>query len=112
MTSTDRHLLQELTQKHQQLQSFRALLSSTLQSKLDQCEWSLLPGAGQGGLPLVTLRLPWRVSLGDPFLVALAEQTLQAWGAVDFSLFSGESPEPVRVLNRTLLDRRWPWREA
>ena len=112
MPSTDRHLLQELAQKHHQLQSFRSSLSLALQSKLDQCEWSLLPGAGQNGLPLITLRLPWRVSLGDPFLVDLAEQTQNLWGAMDFSLFSGETPEPVRVFNRTLLDHRWPWREA
>lgn len=111
MTSADRHLLQELSQKHQQLQSFRASLSRRLQTTLDQCEWNLLPGAGHNGLPLVTLRLPWRLFLGDPFLVDLAEQTQQAWGAMDFALFSGETTEPLRVLNQTLLDRRWRWHE-
>jgi hypothetical protein len=112
MTLTDRHLLQELSQKHQQLLTFRSSLNRGLQATLDQCEWSFLPSGGQNGLPLVTLRLPWRIFLGDPFLVDLAEQTQQIWGAMDFALFSGETSEPLRVLNQTLLDRRWRWHKA
>lgn len=94
------------------LQSFRASLSPSLQTTLNQCEWGFSPNAGQDGIPLVTLRLPWRFFLGDPFLVELAEQTQKIWGSTDFALFSGETAEPLRVLNKTLLDRRWRWHKA
>lgn len=68
-----------------------------------------MPQAGHQGLLLITVRLPGRVILSDPFIVELATQAEQTWGPVDFALFSGESHTPVRVLSRTLLDQRWHW---
>lgn len=112
MAFADRHLLQELFEKHRQLQLFRSSLSLTLQNWLEQCEWSLVQGEGQNGVPLITLRLPQRIFLGDPFLIDLAEETQRTWGPVDFALFSGETSEPLRVMNQTLLDHRWRWRKA
>jgi len=112
MTSTDQKLLQELNEKHRQLQSFRGALNKALQSRLDQCEWSLIPHAGHQGLPLLAIRLPSRVLLNDPFLTELAAQAEIMWGPVDFALFSGEALEPLRVLSQTLLDRRWRWHHS
>lgn len=111
MPSADRDLLQELRNKNQQLQRFRASLSCELQSELDRYDWSLIHKAGHRGLPLITLRLPGRVILSDPFLAELAAQAETTWGPVDFALFSGESDVPVRVLSQTLLDQRWHWHE-
>lgn len=110
MNSADLNLFRELQQKREQLQSFRASLSQTLQATLDHHEWSVVTRGGHRGLPLITLRLPSRVFLGDPFLISLAEQVEEAWGPVDFALFSGEASEPVRVLSQTILDERWRWR--
>lgn len=107
MELADSYLYQELFEQHQQLQRFRASLSLALQERLNDYEWTLIPNGGQNGVLLLTLRLPRRISLGDPFLVDLAEQTQQICGSVDFTLFSGEAREPLRVLNRTLLDQRW-----
>lgn len=109
MASADSQIVQELSQKHRELQSFRASLGRDLQISLDRCEWGLIFGEGQDGLPLITLRLPRRIHLRDPFLSSLAEQVEQVCGPVDFALFSGESSEPIKVLSQTLLDQRWPW---
>jgi hypothetical protein len=112
MELADSYLYQELLEKRQQLQNFRASLSPALQKRLNDYEWTLIPDGGQNGMLLLTLRLPRRISLGDPFLVELAEQTQRVRGAVDFTLFSGEAREPLRVLNQTLLDQRWRRHEA
>lgn len=109
---TNHQLLQELGQKQQQLEHFRRTASKSLQTMLDQHDWGIVTGAGHGGLPLLTLRFGHRIALDDPFLLALAEESEQTWGPVDFALFSGESQAPVRVLSRTLLDRRWRWRQS
>lgn len=109
MASADHGLLQELRRKNKQLQRFRNSLSVELQSDLDQCDWSIIPQEGHNGLPLITIRLPGRVILSDPFLVDLATQAENCWGPVDFALFSGEADVPLRVLSQTLLDRRWHW---
>jgi hypothetical protein len=106
----DRQLLQELHQKRRQLQIFRRASSQTVQRLLDQYDWGMVSGGGQDGLPLLTLRLSHRVALDDPHLLDLAEEVEQTWGPVDFALFSGETNQPLRVLSKTLLDRRWRWR--
>jgi len=110
MTFTDRNLAQELQIKCQQMQQFRAVLSPTVRDMLAQCEWSLVPSAGQDKLPLMIVRLPSRICLSDPLLQDLAEQMEAYMGPVDFALFSGETSEPLRVLSKTLLDQRWHWR--
>jgi hypothetical protein len=112
MTPTNRQLLQELRQKHDQLEAFRTGSSQTLRTLLDQYDWGVVSGAGHNGLPLLTLRLDHRIALDDPFLLNLAEQAEQIWGPVDFALFSGESNRPVKVLSQTLLDQRWRWRQS
>lgn len=110
MNPSDSGLLRELRYKIAALRQFKASLDQSLQTTLDQCEWSILPGEGQGGVPLMCLRLATRIHLDDPFLSTLAEQAERYYGPVDFALFSGEAPEPVRVLSRTILDARWRWR--
>jgi hypothetical protein len=110
MGQNDRLLLQELHQKRHQLQLFRRASSEAMQALLDQYDWGIVSGAGQNGLPLLTLRLSHRISLDDPQLLNLAEEAEQTWGPVDFALFSGETHKPLRVLSQTLLDRRWRWR--
>ncbi|MGB6017351.1 MAG: hypothetical protein WBG32_21630 [Nodosilinea sp.] len=109
---SNHQLLQELRQKQEQLERFRRAAGLPLQALLDQYDWGIITGAGHSGLSLVTLRLDHRIALNDPFLLALAEEAERTWGPVDFALFSGESQEPVRVLSRTLLDRRWRWRQS
>ncbi len=109
---TNHQLLQELRQKHQQLEQFRHTAGEPLQTMLNQHDWGLVPGAGHGGLPLLTLRLDHRIALNDPFLLALAERAEQTLGPIDFALFSGETHHPVRVLSHTLLDQRWRWRQS
>jgi hypothetical protein len=109
---TNHELLQEFSQKRRQLQQFRQTIDPSLQVILDQHDWGVVTGAGHSGLPLLTLRLDHRIALDDPFLLALAEQTEQAWGPIDFALFSGETQDPLRVLSRTLLDQRWRWRQS
>jgi hypothetical protein len=110
MLQNDCQLLQELQQKQNQLQIFRRGSSPAMQSLLDQLDWGIVSGAGQNGLPLLTLRFTHRVSLDDPALLDLAEEAEQTWGPVDFALFSGETNQPLRVLSQTLLDGRWRWR--
>lgn len=109
---TNQQLLQEFRQKQFQLQAFRNASSQPLQTVLDQYDWGVVSGAGHNGLPLITLRLNHRIALNDPTLLTLAEQAEQTWGPVDFALFSGETPDPVRVLSKTLLDQRWRWRKS
>ena len=108
---SDSGLFQRFQQKLNALKQFKASLSLPLRSQLDQCEWSVIPDAGQHGTPLMSIRMLTRVHLDDPFLVDLAEQAERYYGPIDFELFSGESPEPVRVLSRTILDARWRWRD-
>jgi hypothetical protein len=110
MLPNDRQLHHEFCQKQRQLQLFRQASSQLMQALLDQYDWGIVSGAGQDGLPLLTLRLTHRVALDDPFLLNLAEQAEQTWGPVDFALFSGETQKPLRVLSKTLLDQRWRWR--
>jgi hypothetical protein len=112
MFPNDRQLHYELWQKQRQLQTFRQASSQPMQALLDQYDWGIVSGAGQDGLPLLTLRLNHRIALDDPFLLNLAEQAEQTWGPVDFALFSGETHKPLRVLSKTLLDRRWRWRQS
>lgn len=109
---SNHQLLQELRQKQEQLEHFRRAAGQPLQAMLDQYDWGIVTGAGHGGLSLVTLRFDHRIALDDPFLLALAEEAELTWGPVDFALFSGESQDPVRVMSRTLLDRRWRWRQS
>ncbi|MBE9108991.1 hypothetical protein IQ273_06115 [Nodosilinea sp. LEGE 07298] len=109
---SNHQLLQELRQKQEQLERFRRAAGQSIQALLDQYDWGIITGAGHGGLSLVTLRFDHRIALDDPFLLALAEEAERTWGPVDFALFSGESQDPVRVLSRTLLDRRWRWRQS
>lgn len=110
MTS-DFSLVQELQRKLVALKQFKASLDQTLQTLLESCEWSVIPGDGQDGVPLLSLRLSTRVHLDDPLLAQLAEQAERYYGPIDFALFSGETSEPLRVLSRTILDARWPWRQ-
>ena len=110
MLPNDRQLSQELHQKQRQLQVFRQASSQLMQALLDQYDWGIVSGAGQNGLPLLTLRFNHRIALDDPRLLDLAEEAEQTWGPVDFALFSGETHEPLRVLSQTLLDQRWRWR--
>lgn len=110
MTS-DSGLVQELYRKLASLKQFKASLSQQLQAMLDSCEWSIIPGEGQGGVPLISIRLATRVCLDDPLLAQLAEQAERYYGPIDFALFSGETSEPLRVLSQTILDARWPWRQ-
>ncbi|MDJ0703020.1 MAG: hypothetical protein QNJ46_07050 [Leptolyngbyaceae cyanobacterium MO_188.B28] len=110
MTSADFTLVRELQQKSARLKQFKASLAPDVQSMLDSCEWSVIPNEGPNGLPLMSLRLHQRVHLGDPWLVQLAEQAERYYGPIDFAIFSWETPEPLRVLSRTILDTRWRWR--
>ncbi|MGD1906806.1 MAG: hypothetical protein ACFB0C_12530 [Leptolyngbyaceae cyanobacterium] len=55
-------------------------------------------------MTLIVIRQPERITLRNPLLRRLAAIAQVYWGASDFSLFSAESPEPVRVLSQTLLD--------
>jgi hypothetical protein len=110
MLPNDRQLLTELHHKQRQLQIFRRASSPNMQHLLDQFDWGIVSGAGQNGLPLLTLRFTHRISLDDPTLLNLAEEAEQTWGPVDFALFSGETNQPLRVLSQTLLDGRWRWR--
>ena len=110
MKPSDSGLLRELQSKLASLKQFKASLDPSLQIVLDEYEWSIIPGEGQGGVPLLSIRLATRIHLDDPFLARLAEQAERYFGPVDFSLFSGETPDPLRVLSRTILDARWRWR--
>ena len=112
MILSNHQLFQEFKQKQVQLQAFRESTGTSLQTMLDQYEWGIVSGAGHQGLPLLTLRLDHRIVLDDPFLLSLAEQAEKTWGPVDFSLFSGEVSEPIRVLSKTLLDQRWRRRQT
>jgi hypothetical protein len=96
--------LQELLHHYEQLRQFKSELPEPVQAWLNLCEWTLMPQAGQNGMVLIVIRAPERITLRNPRLHCLAEIAQRYWGASDFSLFSGESPEPVRVLSQTLLD--------
>ncbi len=104
--STDQsdYCLQALLRHDSQLRQFKNELPEPVQAWLDHCEWTLVPQAGQDGMVLIVIRLPERITLRHPLLYRLAEIAHICWGASDFSLFSAESPEPVRVLGQTLLD--------
>lgn len=95
---------QALLHHHYQLRQFKSELPEAVQAWLNHCEWTLVPRAGQDGMVLIVIRLPERITLRNPLLRHLAAIAQLCWGASDFSLFSAESPEPVRVLSQTLLD--------
>ncbi|MFE4105153.1 hypothetical protein [Almyronema epifaneia] len=107
MQPSDSALVRELYRKSARLRQFKASLDSSVQSMLDRCEWSIIPAEGQGGLPLLAIRLQERINLRDPFLVTLAEQAERYYGPIDFALFTWETSEPLRVLSQTLLDTKW-----
>ncbi|NJL86072.1 MAG: hypothetical protein HC886_08975 [Leptolyngbyaceae cyanobacterium SM1_1_3] len=107
MQPSDSTLVRELYRKSARLRQFKASLDSFVQSMLDECEWGIIAAEGQGGLPLMTLRLQERIDLHDPFLVTLAEQAERYYGPIDFALFTWETSEPLRVLSKTLLDTKW-----
>jgi len=109
MSASDHQLWSDLQRQRSQLSGFRQALSPSLQDCLDRYEWAVVAGAGQGGMPLLILRLPHRVSLADPILHTLAAQAEALYGPVDFALFSGETSTPLKVFSATLLDRRWRW---
>ncbi|NET30737.1 MAG: hypothetical protein F6K19_01875 [Cyanothece sp. SIO1E1] len=110
MNPVDSALVREVKQRSAHLKQFKASLDRFVQSMLDECEWSLIPGGGQNDLPLIVLRLNNRIELDDPLLIRLAEQVERYYGPADFALFSGETPEPLKVFSRTILDIRWRWR--
>lgn len=95
---------QDVLKQYERLSQFKAWLPGSVRGWLDRCEWTLTPGAGQSNLLLLTLRCPERVRLRDPHLIELAEYAQSYWGPLDLSIFSAESPEPVRVLSQTLVD--------
>lgn len=95
---------QALLAQHQSLADFKDWLPDSVQSWLDACEWTLTSQGGQGGMPLLVLRCPGRVHLRNPRLIELATLAQIYWGPLDFSLFSGETTDPVRVLSQTLVD--------
>jgi hypothetical protein len=95
---------QALRAQHQSLADFKGWLPGAVQGWLDTCEWTLTTHAGQGGMPLLVLRCPGRVHLRNPRLIELATLAQIYWGPLDFSLFSGETTDPVRVLSQTLVD--------
>ncbi|MEM6835537.1 MAG: hypothetical protein AAF609_01675 [Cyanobacteria bacterium P01_C01_bin.120] len=86
------------------LKGFKAHLSPAVKTWLQDCEWTLIAGAGQSQVPLFVLRTPERVRLRHPLLLQLAESVHTNWGPIDFSLFSAESRDPIRVLSQTLVD--------
>lgn len=112
MDSADSNLVRELYRKSARLKQFKASLDDSLQAMLDCCEWSVIANEGKDGLPLLSLRLKHRISLHDPQLVQLAEQAERYYGPIDFALFSGETPEPLRVLSQTLIDTHWRWKNS
>ncbi|MDB9525253.1 hypothetical protein PN498_04580 [Oscillatoria sp. CS-180] len=95
--------LDVLTQ-HYRLSQFKQQLPGPVQNWLNDCEWTLMADAGQAKVPLLILRTPGRIQLRNPLLLQLAESVHNSWGPLDFSLFSAESQEPVRVLSQTLVD--------
>lgn len=90
--------------QHNRLSQFKDRLPAAVKVWLTACEWTLITGAGQGKMPLLSLRCPERVHLRHPLLLELAESAHSDWGPFDLSLFSGESTEPVRVLSQTLVE--------
>lgn len=95
---------QALLRHRSQLQQFKRELPDPVKAWLSHCEWTLVPQAGHNGTVLIVIRQPERITLRNPLLRSLAAIAQIHWGASDFSLFSAESPEPVRVLSQTLLD--------
>jgi hypothetical protein len=95
---------QEILEQHERLRHFKARLPESVVIWLGDCEWTLIPNAGQGGMALMALRCPGRIRLSNPMLLQLAESAQASWGPLDFSLFSAETPEPIRVLSQTLVD--------
>lgn len=86
------------------LKRFKADLPPAVKTWLRDCEWTLVAEAGQSQVPLFVLRTPGRVRLRHPPLLQLAESIHATLGPIDFSLFSAESRDPIRVLSQTLVD--------
>ncbi|MEM6519695.1 MAG: hypothetical protein AAF722_10255 [Cyanobacteria bacterium P01_C01_bin.70] len=86
------------------LKRFKAHLPAAVKIWLKDCEWTLIAEAGQSRVPLLVLRTPGRLRLRHPLLLQLAESIHTTWGPIDFSLFSAESRDPIRVLSQTLVD--------
>lgn len=95
---------QEILTQHKQLSQFKERLPLAVKAWLSSCEWTLIPRAGQAGMPLLVIRCPGRVQLRHPLLVELAESAHINWQPLDLSLFSAEATEPIRVLSQTLMD--------
>jgi hypothetical protein len=95
---------QALLRHRSQLHQFKRELPDPVKAWLNHCEWTLVPQAGQDGMVLIVIRQPERITLRNPLLRNIAAIAQIHWGASDFSLFSAESPDPVRVLSQTLLD--------
>jgi hypothetical protein len=95
---------QAVKAQQQSLAEFKHWLPHPVSTWLDTCEWTLTPKAGQGGVPLLALRCPGRVYLRHPYLLQLATLAQIYWGPLDFSLFSGETMDPIRVLSTTLVE--------
>ncbi|MGF1458254.1 MAG: hypothetical protein ACFBSG_04440 [Leptolyngbyaceae cyanobacterium] len=94
----------DVLSQHDRLRQFKATLPTTVKTWLNACEWTLIAEAGQSRVPLLVLRTPGRIRLRHPALLQLAESVHNTWGPVDFSLFSAETQEPVKVLSQTLVD--------